>query len=62
MGRLQTTREGQVKGKFAYMAPEQLSGQEVTRQADIYASAVVAWEIMLTAERLFRGETTRPPS
>jgi eukaryotic-like serine/threonine-protein kinase len=55
VGRLQTTREGQVKGKFAYMAPEQLSGQPVTRRADIYAAAVVAWEA-LTAERLFRGD------
>jgi serine/threonine-protein kinase len=53
-GRLQTTREGQLKGKLAYMAPEQLSGH-VTRQTDIYAAAVVLWEA-LAGKRLFSGE------
>jgi eukaryotic-like serine/threonine-protein kinase len=52
VGRLQTTREGQVKGKFAYMAPEQLHGRGVTRQADVYSAAVVAWEA-LTGRRMF---------
>jgi serine/threonine-protein kinase len=52
VGRLQTTREGQVKGKFAYMAPEQIYGRNVTRQADVYSAAVVTWEA-LTGRRLF---------
>lgn len=55
-GRMQTTREGQVKGKIAYMPPEQLSGQPVTRQVDVYAASVVMWEA-LTGRRLFDGET-----
>ena len=55
-GRLQTTRDGQVKGKIAYMPPEQLSGAPVTKQVDVYAAAVVLWE-MLTGRRLFDGET-----
>src|SRR4051812_39726612 len=55
-GRLQTTRDGQVKGKIAYMPPEQLSGAPVNRQVDVYAAAVVLWE-MLTGRRLFDGET-----
>jgi eukaryotic-like serine/threonine-protein kinase len=55
-GRVQTTREGSVKGKFAYMAPEQLSGAGVTRSCDVYAAAVVLWE-SLTTERLFEGDT-----
>ncbi len=55
VGRLQTTREGQVKGKFAYMAPEQIYGRNVTRQADVYAAAVVAWEA-LTGKRLFTAD------
>lgn len=55
-GRLQTTRDGQVKGKIAYMPPEQLSGGTVSRQTDIYAAAVVLWEC-LASRRLFEGET-----
>jgi len=55
-GRVQVTRDGQIKGKLAYMPPEQLSGRDVTRAVDIYASAVVMWET-LTGERLFKGET-----
>jgi serine/threonine-protein kinase len=55
-GRLQTTRDGQVKGKIAYMPPEQLSGGLVSRQTDIYAAGVVLWEA-LTSRRLFDGET-----
>ncbi len=53
-GRIQTTREGQLKGKLAYMAPEQIGGQ-VTRQTDVYAAAIVLWEA-LTGQRLFAGE------
>ena len=55
-GRIQVTRDGQIKGKLAYMPPEQLAGRELTRAVDVYASAVVMWET-LTAERLFKGET-----
>lgn len=55
-GRLQTTRDGQVKGKIAYMPPEQLSGGIVNRQCDIYAAAVVLWEA-IAGRRLFDGET-----
>jgi serine/threonine protein kinase len=54
-GRLQTTRDGQLKGKLAYMAPEQIKSSTVTRRTDIYAGAVVLWEA-LTCERLFRGD------
>jgi eukaryotic-like serine/threonine-protein kinase len=53
-GRLQTTRDGQIKGKLAYMAPEQLRGDEITRRVDVYAASVVLWE-MLTGTRLFHG-------
>jgi serine/threonine-protein kinase len=55
-GRLQTTRDGQLKGKIAYMPPEQLSGMPVTKLVDIYAASVVLWEA-LTGRRLFDGET-----
>jgi eukaryotic-like serine/threonine-protein kinase len=55
VGRLQTTRQGQLKGKLRYMAPEQLRGQEATRQTDVYSAAVVLWEV-LTGERLFDAD------
>ncbi|HEY1958540.1 MAG TPA: serine/threonine-protein kinase [Polyangiaceae bacterium] len=50
----QSTREGEVKGKFAYMSPEQLSSVPVDRRADIFAASIVLWE-MLTASRLFQA-------
>ena len=53
-GRLQTTREGHLKGKLAYMSPEQLRGEPVTRRSDLYAASVVLWET-LVGQRLFRA-------
>jgi serine/threonine-protein kinase len=52
----QATREGQVKGKFAYMAPEQVTNVLVSRQADVFAASVVLWEA-LTGARLFHAES-----
>jgi serine/threonine-protein kinase len=55
VGRLHTTRDGELKGKVAYMAPEQLGARLVDRRTDIYAASVVLWEA-LTGERLFGGD------
>jgi serine/threonine protein kinase len=54
--RLTVTREGQVKGKMSYMAPEQLQSHKIDRRADVYAAAVVLWEA-LTGRRLFRADS-----
>lgn len=54
-GRLQTTREGQIKGKIAYMAPEQLRSAPVDRRTDVYAASVVLWEL-LVGRRLFSAD------
>jgi serine/threonine-protein kinase len=56
LGRSTTTREGQIKGKIGYMAPECFQLGEVTRYADIYSAGVVLWET-LTGERLFKADT-----
>ncbi len=53
--RLQTTREGQLKGKLAYMAPEQLQSGVVDRLSDVYSAGVLLWEA-LTTKRLFEAE------
>ncbi len=55
VGRIQSTREGEIKGKLAYMAPEQMKGMPMDRRSDIYGAAVVLWEA-LTVRRLFDGE------
>ncbi len=52
--RVHSTRNGDLKGKLAYMAPEQIRGN-VSRRTDIYAASVVLWE-SLVGKKLFRGE------
>jgi eukaryotic-like serine/threonine-protein kinase len=53
-GRLQTTNEGKVKGKFAYMPPEHVLGTPLQPSADVYSASVVLWEL-LTNQRMFAG-------
>jgi serine/threonine-protein kinase len=48
------TRTGALKGKFAYMAPEQIGGHSPGPLADIFSTGVVLHE-MLTGRRLFKG-------
>jgi len=55
--RIQVTQDGQVKGKLRYMAPEQVTGAELTRAIDIYACGVLLWELS-TGLRLREGEST----
>jgi serine/threonine-protein kinase len=55
IGRLSVTREGHVKGKIAYMAPEQVRGLSIGPSVDVYAAGVVLWEA-LTGRRLFDGK------
>jgi len=50
------TMQGVILGTAAYMSPEQARGKSIDRQADIWSFGVVFFE-MLTAERLFGGET-----
>ncbi len=51
----EATKSGTLKGKFAYMAPEQTVSNEIDRRIDIFATGIVLHEI-LTGRRLFKGE------
>jgi serine/threonine-protein kinase len=52
-GRAQVTRQNQVKGKLAYMAPEQIRGA-AERRADVFSASVVFWEL-LCGQRIHQG-------
>jgi serine/threonine-protein kinase len=52
----QKTDPGRLKGKFSYMAPEVIRGEEVTRRSDVFSAAIVCWEL-ITGRKLFSGAT-----
>ena len=54
LGRASRTSTGILKGKFGYMAPEQLRFEEPDRRADLFALGVVLFEL-LTGRRLYRS-------
>ncbi len=51
---LHQTRTGTIKGKFAYLAPEQIRGDSIDRRVDVFALGIVLHEL-LTLRPLFRG-------
>ena len=52
--RASTSSEGQLKGKFGYLAPEQVAGEAFDHRADLFALGAVVGE-MLIGERVFPG-------
>lgn len=54
-GRATQTKGGMLKGKFAYMSPEQVAASALDHRADIFALGIVLHEL-LTGTRLFRKD------
>ncbi len=54
--RVHQTEGNFLKGKLAYMAPEQLERKPVDHRADLWALGVALWEC-LTFQRLFQGRS-----
>ena len=55
-GRRSSTRTGQLRGKLAYMSPEQATGGSIDHRTDLFALGAVLWELLIN-ERLFLAET-----
>jgi serine/threonine protein kinase len=56
--RTSQTLRGELKGKLAYMPPEQLRREPIDRRADIFSTGVVLWELL--AQRRLFGGSRRP--
>ena len=52
----QKTRDGTLKGKIAYMSPEQGSSGKVDRRSDVFSLAIMLWELT-TFRRLYKAES-----
>ncbi|MGD8756604.1 MAG: serine/threonine-protein kinase, partial [Desulfobacterales bacterium] len=51
-----TTHEGLIKGKVAYMSPEQALGNTIDHRSDIFSTGIILYEL-LAGRRMFEGET-----
>jgi serine/threonine protein kinase len=53
----QHTQHGEIKGKFSYMAPEQILGGTLDRRVDVFAAGIVLY-LLTTGQHPFRRHNT----
>jgi serine/threonine protein kinase len=53
---VEQTQLGQVKGKVAYMSPEQINRETLDHRTDIFSLGIVFWELLANS-RFFAGNT-----
>jgi serine/threonine protein kinase len=53
-----STRAGTIKGKYAYLSPEQVCGGVLDARVDIFALGIVAWELLTLRRPFFRAGDT----
>jgi serine/threonine protein kinase len=54
--RFEQAQKGVVKGKLAYMSPEQIQGKPMDARSDVFSAGIVLWELC-TWKRLFGSFT-----
>ncbi|MBA3461450.1 MAG: protein kinase [Deltaproteobacteria bacterium] len=54
-GRVTSTQDGELKGKYGYMSPEQIKNEPMDRRSDVFSLGVVLWE-SLARRRLFQAD------
>lgn len=52
------THSSAIKGKIAYMSPEQVRGETLNKQSDIFSLGIVLWEL-LAGKKLFTGSSIK---
>ncbi len=57
VGKCTQTQTGVIKGKVAYMSPEQARGMPVDHRSDIFATGILLYE-MVTGQRMYLGQDT----
>lgn len=55
MGQSGESVAGMIKGTYGYMAPEQVTGTKVGPAADVYAGAIILWELLTKRRAFSRG-------
>ncbi len=54
--RINETDAGVLKGKYAYMSPEQCEGHDLDPRSDVFSAGIVLWE-MLAGRRLYKSDS-----